>query len=143
MAKNPLKSMNIREATLESFLIGSSSLGDFLKTIGEYREAINEAVKPTKGVAYLTNDQIIELIGWWKQIQGNKKYTIQIVPCIDGYLNLFPKGGTPFVDTANSGVDGDIQYSFTKAEIERLKECDDIAIDWDKAKIEPVEDNEC
>lgn len=30
----------------------------------------------------------------------------------------------------------------TKKEIEQLKQRDDLAIDWDKAKVEPVEDDE-
>lgn len=38
-------------------------------------------------------------------------------------------------------TDGD-QVSFTKDEIEEMKFDDGLAIDWNKAKIEPVEEDE-
>lgn len=69
-----------------------------------------------------------------------KKYTIRVlkneVAPDDGYLNVdYQKNA---VTIANKNEFNGWRTSFTKNEIEELKKCDDIAIDWDKVELEEV-----
>lgn len=71
-----------------------------------------------------------------------KKYTIRVlkneVAPDDGYLNVdYQKNA---VTIANKNEFNGWRTSFTKNEIEELKKCDDIAIDWDKVELEEVDD---
>lgn len=73
-----------------------------------------------------------------------KKYTIRVlkneVAPDDGYLNVdYQKNA---VTIANKNEFNGWRTSFTKNEIEELKKCDDIAIDWDKVRLEEVDDAE-
>lgn len=84
-----------------------------------------------------------EVERWLKDIRDNgitepKKYTIKIFPSPFSYLNMTNNGS----EATTSGLNepGGWRLAFTKSEIEHLKQRDDLAIDWDKAIIEPVED---
>ena len=71
-----------------------------------------------------------------------KKYTIRVlkneVAPDDGYLNVdYQKNA---VTIANKNEFNGWRTSFTKKEIEELKKCDNLAIDWNKAEIEEVDD---
>lgn len=71
-----------------------------------------------------------------------KKYTIRVlkneVAPDDGYLNVdYQKNA---VTIANKNEFNGWRTSFTKNEIEELKKCDDIAIDWDKVELEEVDE---
>ena len=73
-----------------------------------------------------------------------KKYTIRVlkneVAPDDGYLNVdYQKSA---VTIANKNEFNGWRTSFTKVEIEELKKCDNLAIDWDKVELEEVNDNE-
>lgn len=88
----------------------------------------------------LKDDETLELIDWWKKQHAEQKYTIQVFPTNCGYLNIEQNNGGIGLATATSILD--FKTQFTKQEIDQLKQRDDLAIDWDKAKIEPVEDDE-
>lgn len=70
-----------------------------------------------------------------------KKYTIQVIAnCASAYLNC-NKGDNHMMFC--SGIETDhVKTRFTQSEIDELKQCPDLAIDWDKAIIEPVEGDE-
>lgn len=73
--------------------------------------------------------------------QPQKKYTVRVFPGSEGYLNLACDGDLIFT---NDNLDSELfRAHFTQAELEALRKRDDVAIDWDKAKIEEVEDDEC
>ena len=59
-----------------------------------------------------------------------------MLPNKKGFLNCDSDGN--FMISSDEAV-FEYQTHFTKQEIEQLKQLDDLAIDWDKAKIEPVE----
>ena len=73
------------------------------------------------------------------QILSNQKYTVQVFPGERGYLNVFQ--GEDIV-LNNIDKDSDFQTHFTQEEIDKLKERKDLAIDWDKAIIEPVREED-
>lgn len=70
-----------------------------------------------------------------------KKYTIQVIAnCASAYLNC-NKGDNHMMFC--SGIETDhVKTRFTQSEIDELKQRDDLAIDWNKAIIEPVEGDE-
>ena len=70
-----------------------------------------------------------------------KKYTIQVIAnCASAYLNC-NKGDNHVMFC--SGIETDhVKTRFTQSEIDELKRCDDLAIDWDKAIIKEVKDDE-
>lgn len=70
-----------------------------------------------------------------------KKYTIQVIAnCASAYLNC-NKGDNHMMFC--SGIETDhVKTRFTQSEIDELKQCDDLAIDWDKAIIKETKNNE-
>ena len=86
---------------------------------------------------YLSDQEVLYLVDWWKKKQSEQKYTIQLIPNKEGFLNRDSDGD--FMVYSDEAV-FEYQTHFTKQEIEQLKQRDDLAIDWDKAKIEPVEE---
>lgn len=70
-----------------------------------------------------------------------KKYTIQVIAnCASAYLNC-NKGDNHMMFC--SGIETDhVKTRFTQSEIDELKQCDDLAIDWDKAIIKEAKNNE-
>lgn len=87
-----------------------------------------------------------EVERWLEDIRDNgitepKKYTIKVLGNDEAFLIKTPKGGFYFGTLISADAYGD-QKEFTQAEIDKFKKCGDIAIDWNKAIIEPVEDNE-
>lgn len=84
------------------------------------------------------------IIGWLEDIRDNgitepKKYTIKVLGNDEAFLIKTPKGGFYFGTLISADAYGD-QNGFTQAEIDKFKKRGDIAIDWDKAIIEPVEE---
>ena len=88
----------------------------------------------------LTNDEVLFLVDWWKKHRTEKTYTIQVLPTNHGYLNIEQNNGGIGVTSPDQILD--FKTHFTKQEIEQLKQRDDLAINWDKAMIEPVEDDD-
>ena len=85
---------------------------------------------------YLSDQEIIDLVDWWKKKQNEQKYTIKVFPNSFGYLTTDDSLSKAF--SSNLAKFEGCRTAFTKQEIEQLKQCDDLAIDWDKAIIEPV-----
>lgn len=88
----------------------------------------------------LTSQEIIELVDFWKAKRANQKFTIKVGPNNCNYLIV---RWSNFNFTIGELMNSDTWKSeFTKQEIKELKQHYRIAIDWDKAEIEPVEDND-
>lgn len=85
--------------------------------------------------AILVEDALSWLYKVRGQILSNQKYTVQVFPGERGYLNVF-KGEDIVLN--DSGESNDFHTHFTQAEINELKQREDLAIDWDKAIIESV-----
>ena len=107
------------------------------------REELNEHIKEldaTIGLGIHTN--IVK--AWLEDIRDNgiaepKKYTVKVLGDDEAYLSKTPKGSFYFGTLSTADAYGD-QNGFTQAEIDKFKKRGDIAIDWDKAIIEPVEE---
>ena len=69
------------------------------------------------------------------------KYTVQVLADYDeSFLNVGKDDGFAFFkDEVEAGP---VQTQFTQAEIDELKQRDDLAIDWNKATIKEVKDDE-
>lgn len=104
-------------------------------TISEMSEDIASTIVET-GIIYKFYKKTCELLD--KQID---KYTVRITNGTESYLHA-----NSMVDYKDVCFDNLINYSsawvnkFTKEEIESFKKRDDLAIDWDKAIIEKVEE---
>ncbi len=90
-----------------------------------------------------SNITIDDVIHWLQDIEVNgitepKKYNVQVLLCNEGFLNQIV--GDESFCLGTHYEDGSVKTGFTKSEIEEFKQRDDIAIDWDKAVIKPVED---
>ena len=71
--------------------------------------------------------------------RDNIKYTVQVLPQSNGYLNLNRREQVWYL-LPNNNV-GDYQTHFTQSEIDEMKDNPFFAaINWDNVKIEPVED---
>lgn len=71
---------------------------------------------------------------------SEQKYTVQIlINDSEGFLNV-DKTGNYGCFISDSDYDPTYQTRFTQAEIDVLKQRNDLAIDWNKAIIKPVED---
>lgn len=80
-----------------------------------------------------------DVVSWLKEIRekvlDSQKYTVQVFPGEYGYLNS--ASGEKF--TIHSSDDTEYwRAHFTQAEINEFKKKHDLAIDWDKAIVEPV-----
>lgn len=73
--------------------------------------------------------------------EPEKKYTVQVFPSKFGYLNFVGREWRLASPINGMCPDGSVKAWFTQAEIEKLKQRDDIAVDWNKAIIKPVEDD--
>lgn len=71
-----------------------------------------------------------------KQID-KQKYTIKIADGNNNYLNMNRNGGR--FEFADRFCTEEWQTCFTQTEIDELKQRGDLAIDWNKVRIEPVE----
>lgn len=110
--------------------------------------------KPTLELEYndspledISLDTLIKVLSVVKELRDTpteerfpeKKYTVQVFNNETGYLNVADSGefftGNPFQYKG-------FKTHFTQREINMLKQRDDLAIDWDKAKIEEVSEDE-
>ena len=93
---------------------------------------------------YVTHDELLEITGQRQRQVSGKKYAIKVfrgdypVYFLDKYLAFNRETGVPVITTNDD--DSGLQAHFTEKEIEELKKCDDIAIDWDKVELEKVDD---
>ena len=72
--------------------------------------------------------------------EEEKKYYVKVFNGDMGYLNV-NHVASEFI-TSNREQTGPFQTQFTKSEIEKLKQLNGIAIDWDKVKLIEVDDDE-
>lgn len=84
-----------------------------------------------------------EVERWLEDIRDNGitdiKYTVQVIKGDDqSFLNQVVDDKTFCME--NDYEDKSMRTRFTQSEIDKFKQRDDLAIDWDKAIIEPVED---
>lgn len=120
-----------------------------LEEVFKHSDSLNEFLLACADVYYggtfevncdiddLPESELIELFDWWKKKRAKQKYTIQLLPNKKGFLNRYSDGNFFVCDDE---VTCEYQTNFTVQEIQQLKQRDDLAIDWDKAKIEPVEE---
>lgn len=88
----------------------------------------------------LPDQEIIDLVDWWKKKQSEQKYTVKVGPGNYGYLVVNFDDDDFDISILGLVDHQKWQSKFTKQEIEELKNRDDLAIDWDKAIIETVEE---
>lgn len=92
----------------------------------------------------VTYDEFLEITGQREHQSSDKKYAIKVFfgdyPAyfLDKYLAFNRETGAPVIATNDD--DSERQAHFTEKEIEELKKCDDIAIDWNKVELEEVDD---
>lgn len=125
--------MEFSKETLNSIYEFGMPLGDFIDTCAS--RAGNGAIFHASA-SDLSDDDIIKIVDFWKKKQAKQKYTVQVFGNVDGYL--FELGGS-FGLLDKEPILTIQKTQFTESEIEKLKQRDDLAIDWDKAIIEPVE----
>lgn len=112
------------------------------------RESLNEQIEELKKLlecvsnGSLARAALLGALNTLKDIRDNGitdiKYTVKVIPDDStGYLSRDGDGTLYFGDKTEQMNN---HPSFTQSEIEEFKKRDDIAIDWDKAKIEPVEE---
>ena len=82
------------------------------------------------------------ILNWLEDIRDNgitaQKYTVQVVKNDKGgYLNAC-QDGYELLDKSETNY---YQTQFTKEEIKAMKKNPELAIDWNKARIEPVEED--
>lgn len=127
--------------------VGSMINVEQITAIYPNEESDKYAVCMTSGSEhYVTHDELLEITGQWQHQASNKKYAIKVFKgdyqaySFGKYLAFNRETGAPVVTTNDD--DSGWQAHFTEKEIEELKKCDDIAIDWDKVELEEVNGNE-
>lgn len=128
--------MKLSEEQLNKVYERNDRLGDFLDDC--VTGVFSHGWAPMDyDVTDLPDQDIIDLVDWWKKKSAKQKYTIKVAPTSLGYFGIDYDEGDATIDSSKNEF---YQTYFTKSEIEQLKQRDDLAIDWDKAKIEPVEE---
>ena len=131
--------MKLSEEQLNKIYDRNDELGDFLLDGAE--AILSDEMDPVMlEIDDLPDQDIIELVDWWKKKQSEQKYTVKVLEDDGAFLIKTPNGSFYFGTLSTADAYGD-QNGFTQAEIEKLKHCDDLAIDWDKAVIEPIKED--
>lgn len=129
--------MKLSEEQLNKVYERKDRLGAFLDDCAA--DILSRGWEPMNyNVADLPDQDIVDLVDWWKKKQSEQKYTVQVIKgnC-DAFLNV-DEVDDMFFDGEQEDIG--VRTRFTKQEIEKLKQRDDLAIDWNKAIIEPVEE---
>lgn len=133
--------MKLSEEQLNNVYRNTDSLNEFLLACSNaYYDPLiimNPFKSSTQNIEDLPERELIELFEWWKKKSAKQKYTIKVAPTSLGYFGIDYDEGDATIDSSKNEF---YQTYFTKSEIEEFKSRDDLAIDWDKAKIEPVEE---
>lgn len=127
--------MKLSEEQLNKAYKRNDQLGDFLDdcAVG----ILSHGWEPMDyDVADLPNQDIINLVDWWKKKQNEQKYMIQVIRGDYGFLNKARFDKQVRCDSCKETAI--FKTKFTKQEIEQLKQRNDIAIDWGKAIIKAV-----
>ena len=132
--------MKLSEGTLNAIYMNNNGLSDFLLYCAD--AILSDGMDPVMfEIDDLPDQDIIDLVDWWKKKQSEQKYTVKVLEDDGAFLIKTPNGSFYFGTLSTADAYGD-QNGFTQAEIEKLKHCDDLAIDWDKAIIEPIGDDD-
>lgn len=131
-----------RNMRIDIYSSGNKCYGEWFLSINPYQEDLsigydwkyldlepNELITVITAVAELKATPI-------KERFPEKRYTVQVFHYSEGYLNINKNSGEPLISTPVDEFGYKTQ--FTQQEIEILKRRSDLAIDWDKAKIEKV-----
>lgn len=133
--------MKLSEEQLNNVYKNADSLNEFLLACSNaYYDPLiimNPFKSSTQNIEDLPERELINLFEWWKKKSAKQKYTIKVAPTSLGYFGIDCDEGDATIDSSKNEF---YQTYFTKSEIEQLKQRNDLAIDWNKAKIEPVED---
>ena len=133
--------MKLSEEQLNNVYKNTDSLNEFLLACSNaYYDPLiimNPFKSSTQNIEDLPERELIELFEWWKKKSAKQNYTIKVAPTSLGYFGIDYDEGDVTIDSSKNEF---YQTYFTKSEIEQLKQRDDLAIDWDKTKIEPVEE---
>ena len=110
-----------------------------IKMYDKKRDCIIVSISPSTCRIEMNHDMLEDL----REALGLKKlsdckYTIKVANGNEDYLNVHVISGDVTID--DSYENSEWKSHFTQAEINELKQRDDLAIDWDKAIINPVED---
>lgn len=134
--------MKLSSEALGRIYKNTDSLNEFLLACSNaYYDPLiimNPFKSSTQNIEDLPERELIELFEWWKKKSAKQKYTIKVAPTSLGYFGIDYDEGDATIDSSKNEF---YQTYFTKSEIEQLKQRDDLAIDWDKTKIEPVEES--
>ena len=131
--------MKLSEEQLNKIYDRNDELGDFLLDGAD--AILSDGMDPVMfEIDDLPDQDIIDLVDWWKKKQSEQKYTVKVLEDDGAFLIKTPNGSFYFGTLSTADAYGD-QNGFTQAEIEKLKHRDDLAIDWDKAVIEPVKED--
>lgn len=134
--------MKLSSEALGRIYKNTDSLNEFLLACSNaYYDPLiimNPFKSSTQNIEDLPERELIELFDWWKKKNSEQKYTIQIFPNSTGYLTVSYDDYE--ITVGDLTATNHWHVTFTKQEIEQLKQHDDLAIDWDKAIITPVED---
>lgn len=106
------------------------------------RDELNKHIREIEIYGNVNGIDLKDVYSWLEDIRDNGitdiKYTVKVIPDDStGYLSRDGDGTLYFGDNTEQMNN---HPSFTQSEIEEFKKRDDIAIDWDKAIIEPVEE---
>lgn len=127
--------MRLDNSDLELVMRHCDGLGEFLN---ECARMILKDYSLVATVNRLSDEDILDLINWWKKRTQSQKYTVQILGNRNGYLNACG----PTFGFGSSSQTACFQTHFTQEEINKLKQRGFTAIDWDKAIIKPVKEGE-
>lgn len=134
-----------RNMRIDIYSSGNNYYGDWFLSINPHQEDLNIGynwkyldLEPNKLITVITAVAKLKATPV-KERFPEKKYTVQVFhDDEEGYLNIDKNNGEPLIST--SGDELGYKTQFTQQEIEILKRRSDLAIDWDKAKIEGVEE---
>ena len=106
------------------------------------REELDEHIQYLEG-SWFSGWATPMVVDWLKDIRDNGitdiKYTVQVIKGDEqSFLNQVVDDKTFCME--NDYEDKSMRTRFTQSEIDKFKQRDDLAIDWDKAIIEPVEE---
>lgn len=94
---------------------------------------------------YMSDDLFDLIVSYAKTLveerKSAKKYSVKVLPCSGGYLNVRYGYGDTVTDhylISDTEETADYKTRFTEDEIKELKKQPDLAIDWDKVCVEPA-----
>lgn len=105
------------------------------------RDELNKHIREIEIYGNVNGIDLKDVYSWLEDIRDNgitdQKYTVQVIKNDQGgYLNA-GQDGYELLDKSETDY---YQTQFTQEEIKAMKKSPELAIDWDKAVIKPMED---